>query len=121
MLDQSHINLSGGCLIFDVYKSEQINLVLTLDGVVREDSKVLLFSGVNSLIFEHLSNVEKHADTYSFFAKDYFTGSLIGKNTQVVFNSNDGTVTLVGLVPEPTTATLSLLALAALATRRHRK
>lgn len=121
VLDQSHINLSGGYLIFDVYKSEQINLVLTLDGVVREDSKVLLFSGVNSLVFDHFSNVEKYADTYSFFAKDYFTGSLIGENTKVVFNSNDGTVTLVGLVPEPTTATLSLLALAALATRRRRK
>ena len=121
VLDQSHINLSGGYLIFDVYKSEQINLVLTLDGVVREDSKVLLFSGVNSLVFDHFSNVEKYADTYSFFAKDYFTGSLIGENTKVVFNSNDGTVTLVGLVPEPTTATLSLLALAALAARRRRK
>ena len=95
--------------------------MLTLDGVVREDSKVLLFSGVNSLVFDHFSNVEKYADTYSFLAKDYFTGSLIGENTKVVFNSNDGTVTLVGLVPEPTTATLSLLALAALAARRRRK
>ena len=120
VLDQSHINLSGGCLIFDVYNSEQINLVLTLDGVVREDSKVLLFSGVNSLVFDYFSNEEKYTDTYKFLAKEYFTGSMIGEKSYIVFQ--DGAVYLTSLqVPEPTTASLSLLALCGLAARRRRK
>lgn len=45
-----------------------------------------------------------------------------GEQTEVAFEDNhNGTVTVTGAIPEPTTATLSLLALAALASRRRRK
>ena len=45
-----------------------------------------------------------------------------GEKTEVAFTDNqNGTVTITGSIPEPTTATLSLLALAALAARRRRK
>ena len=51
-----------------------------------------------------------------------FVQDVTGEQTEVAFKDNgDGTVTVTGAIPEPTTATLSLLALAALAARRRRK
>lgn len=80
-------------------------------------------------------NVEDTADiinkTYDFAADGTDIDGL--ENAKYVFTDGtneveaavrtnaDGTVTVTGIIPEPTTATLSLLALAALATRRRRK
>lgn len=44
---------------------------------------------------------------------------LNGVQTQITYDSTTGNIT-TGAIPEPTTATLSLLALAALAARRRR-
>ena len=55
---------------------------------------------------------------YECLANHYFSGDMVGENTMLVFK--EGSLYLTNLVPEPTTATLSLLALAALAARRRR-
>ena len=62
-------------------------------------------------------------DTFEFNANQYFTGSMIGENTMVQFQNGSMSVTglVTPMIPEPTTATLSLLALAGLALRRRRK
>ena len=54
-----------------------------------------------------------------------FTGHALGSDYYLGYKApaagGDGTVYIGKIVPEPTTATLSLLALAALAARRRRK
>ena len=70
-------------------------------------------------------------DAYELFKGDYTQDVLDNAKVTFVSASGDlatarvdqtaGSVTIKQLVPEPTTATLSLLALAALAARRRRK
>ena len=122
VLDKSHIDLDGGCLTLNMLGEDKINLVLTLDGMLMEDSIVNLFSNVGTLKLG--SDLQyTGTDTFEFNANQYFTGSMIGEDTVVQFQN--GALTITGLVtpavPEPATATLSLLALAALAARRRRK
>lgn len=122
VLDQSHIDLDGGCLTLNMLGEDKINLVLTLDGMLMEDSIVNLFSDIGTLkLGADLQYTS--TDTYEFNANDYFTGSMIGEDTMMQFQNGSLTVTglVTPMVPEPTTATLSLLALAGLAARRRRK
>ena len=122
VLDKSHIDLDGGCLTLNMLGEDKINLVLTLDGMLMEDSIVNLFSDVVTLKLG--SDMQyTSTDTFEFYASQFFSGSMIGEGTVVQFQN--GALTITGLVtpavPEPATATLSLLALAALAARRRRK
>lgn len=117
-MDKAGIDMAGGCLTLLAQGVEKINLVLTLNGTLMEDCIVNLFSNIGTLDFGADSQYTG-ADTFEFNANQYFTGSMIGENTMVYYQN--GTMTVTGLVPEPTTATLSLLALAALAARRRRK
>ena len=122
VLDKSHIDLDGGCLTLNMLGEDKINLVLTLDGMLMEDSIVNLFSDVVTLKLG--SDMQyTSTDTFEFYASQFFSGSMIGEDTVVQFQN--GALTITGLVtpavPEPATATLSLLALAALAARRRRK
>ena len=118
VLDKSHIDLDGGCLTLNMQGEDKINLVLTLDGKLMEDSIVNLFSDIGTLKLG--SDLQyTSTDTFEFNASQYFTGSMIGEDTKVQFQN--GSLTVTGLIPEPTTATLSLLALAAMATRRRRR
>jgi hypothetical protein len=122
VLDKSHIDLDGGCLTLNMQGEDKINLVLTLDGMLMEDSIVNLFSDIGTLKLG--SDLQyTSTDTYEFNASQYFTGSMIGEDTMVQFQNGSLTVTglVTPMVPEPTTATLSLLALAGLAARRRRK
>ena len=118
VLNQAHIDLDGGCLTL-MMGEDKINLVITMDGQLTEESSVALFSNIGSLVIDG----ETLSDGDTFLAQDYFSGSLIGEDTEVTYQN--GSMTVTGLVsttvPEPTTATLSLLALAALAARRRRK
>ena len=130
-LNQSHIALNNGLLSF--YKSTNppglilppafVHLNLTLDGLPMDGSHVVLFSGVDKLNLGGTSYTDSYTTKYQFNAQDYFDGAWIGENTILWYEN--GMVTLSGFVtptiPEPTTATLSLLALAALAMRRRRK
>lgn len=98
-------------------------LALTLDpesfGISATPGEVFyvdLFTHVNSLTLGDNTAYTKG----EWNAADYFTSEYIDASTRLVLA--DGTVSLVGLtVPEPATATLSLLALAALAARRRRR
>ena len=122
VLDQSHIDLDGGCLTLNMLGEDKINLMLTLDGMLMEDSIVNLFSDIGTLkLGADLQYTS--TDTYEFNANEYFTGSMIGEDTMMQFQNGSLTVTglVTPMVPEPTTATLSLLALAGLAARRRRK
>ena len=111
VLDTDTLTLhSGSSLVLD--KSH-----IDLDGALMEECSVALFSNIGSLIIGD----ETLSDGATFLAQQYFTGSMIGENTTLVYDRESGTMTVTGLVPEPTTATLSLLALAALAARRRRK
>ncbi len=99
---------------------EKIHLELSLeDIVVTEDSKALLFVGVDTVNFVYDDAIIGSNGSYECFANHYFTGDMIGENTRLVYDGE--ALYLTKLVPEPTTATLSLVALAALAARRRRK
>lgn len=101
--------------------AEKINLVLMPDDILTEESKVLLFSGVDKVNFVYDGTIISGNGYYECYANHYFTGSMVGADTMLVYDGTAGIVYLKGLMPEPTTATLSLLALAAMATRRRRR
>ena len=84
------------------------SIALTLGDKDIED--VVLFTGAKE---------DSYYNGYEVTLKDH-NGNKLG--TAVMSRNEDGSVTLeAAAVPEPTTATLSLLALAALAARRRRK
>ena len=122
VLEQSHIDLDGGCLPLNMQGQDKINLVLTLNGTLTEDSIVNLFSDIGTLTLLGSDLQRTSTDTYEFNANEYFTGSMIGEDTMMQFQNGSLTVTglVTPMVPEPTTATLSLLALVGLAARRRR-
>lgn len=130
-LDNCHIRLNSGSEVLNTTgvttltlnvtpeSTEKINLVLLMGDFLTEDQQVLLFSGVGTMNFTYDETTVSGSGTYVCYASHYFTGDMVGENTMLVYSN--GNVYLNGLVPEPTTATLSLLALAALAARRRRK
>ncbi|MDO4752363.1 MAG: PEP-CTERM sorting domain-containing protein [Akkermansia sp.] len=79
------------------------DITFNLDKVTNVDGLELALAVAESTG----KTVEEVFGTTSFTTKEY--------------NSGNNNITLGGNVPEPTTATLSLLALAALAGRRRRK
>lgn len=128
--DGGHLSLGGGILTLAVIAQTQpkINLLLTVNGGYTTGSQVLLFSDVNKVNFSYdNAHPEYAADggLYSYTASNYFTGNWIGENTNLVYDSAARTVYVENVVnytvPEPATATLSLLGLAALLGRRRRK
>ena len=120
--DGAHLSVINGTLTFNATEGEKINLVLTLMAAYEADSQVILFTDVNTVKFV-LDNITatKTRQAITLNAADYFTGDWISENTSLVYDR--GTIYVTGvnrIIPEPTTATLSLLALAALAARRRR-
>ena len=117
---------------------------LTLSGAVLSEVLGLeagesyeLFTGVNDLLLQEVAaqynlravagqaevglTFASAADGTQVAAGDYFTNLADCEGLVLSYNAETGTVSLVQAVPEPTTAALSLLALAALAARRRRK
>ncbi len=121
----AHIDLSGAYLTLDTTEDAKINLVLTLGANYTPDSQVVLFSNVGGidLFYDGFYADADEGIVYTLNAGDYFTGEWINENTTLTYDTTANVVYLQGVnnVPEPTTATLSLLALAALAMRRRRK
>ena len=75
-----------------------------------------IFTGVDALTLDG----EQITDGYSGNADGVFSG--LSQDYTYTMAFNNGVVSLsAGMVPEPTTATLSLLALATLAARRRRR
>ena len=88
--------------------------ILTLD----RDNTVTLFTGVDTL---HLSGVSYSAgDAVMVDFANHFAGEGLTTGRYYLGFNSDGAVFAGLMVPEPGTATLSLLALAALAARRKR-
>ena len=113
----------GSVLTFNTTSGdEKINLVFTLGTEYSEDGIVQLFTNVDIL---KLLMDGKEVDTATtLLASDFFAGAGINDSTTLHYDSANKVVYLKGVsnaIPEPSTATLSLLALAALAARRKRK
>ena len=125
-VDSAHINLSGGSLTLAVpgTQTDKIHLELVTTAGLTLESQLLLFSEVNSVAFIFNQTVANTGTgVYSYNAADYFTSEWVNEDTKLVYDSGQNVLYMQGLgvVPEPATATLSLLALAALAARRRRK
>lgn len=123
---QSNICLMGGTLTLDT-KHSLLNFTSTFDGASEfglGDSQLVLFSGVGGVYFG-TDGIDAKADSGIYYtrADRYISNSdFIDENTLLVYDSYAEVVYLHnGMIPEPATATLSLLALAALAARRRRR
>ena len=124
--ETAFFNLHGGMLFLRVtnVSSEKIELVLAEHAVYTGSEQIVLFAHVGSALFAY-DGINTSSSTESLFtlnAADYFTGAGINGTTQLIYDSTSGTVYMQGVVtiPEPATATLSLLALAGLVMRRRR-
>ncbi len=109
--DRANISLNGNSLYLNATNGNKI--ALTLHAINSPSNKVILFSNVGKVNFDS-----------DILANNYFTGNWINDETTLVYDSEKQVVYLENVndvIPEPTTTTLSLLALAALATRRRRK
>lgn len=121
--DGAHLSVKNGTLTFNATSNEKINLVLTLQAQYETDSQVLLFTDINTVEFI-LDNTKADIKDKSVIlnAADYFCGDWINENTELIYDGSSVYVTGVNqVIPEPATATLSLLALAALVARRRRR
>lgn len=125
--DGASFDLNNGVLTLDVSTSstEKIELVLAENAVYTGDEQIVLFTNVGQAVFSYdgISTGKGTESLYTLNAADYFTGNGISSTTQLVYDQETGTVYVQGVesIPEPTTATLSLLALVALTMRRRRK
>ena len=121
--DGSSLNLNGGSLTLSSGSGSDmfVNLMLSLDGAYTpEVTQIVLFTGVAEFCLG--GQVLSTGDTtHVFAATDYLTGDYVYETTALVYDGNVGCVYLVEAMPEPTTTTLSLLALAGLAARRRRR
>ena len=123
----AYFDLNNGVLTLAVTTAttEKIELVLAENAVYTGAEQIALFANVGQAIFAYDGiNTSTGAESlYTLNAAEYFTGMGINESTQLVYDSTTGTVYLQGVVsiPEPASATLGLIALAALAMRRRRK
>ena len=119
------ITLSGGSITFeaDAQLTLQTGAVVELgEGVevivqMSADALAALEAGSNVTLFDAGTNTVEFNNTLITFKDDQNNEV----KATVTGNTTGGNVTVNAVVPEPTTATLSLLALAALASRRRRK
>lgn len=121
--DGASFTMGDNCVLTFVAATgkELINLELSFGVAYTADDQVLLFSGVDSVQF--MVDGEALTDT-SVQASKFFTGEWVNENTMLNYDSATQAVYVQNVnhvIPEPATATLSLLALAALAARRRRK
>ncbi len=86
------------------------------------ESKVVLFEGIDKLILGDNEYTASITMDKNILAHTYFGN--IGSDYLLVYDATvpgNGVLSIMAAVPEPSTATLSLLALAALAARRRRR
>ncbi len=118
-------DLNNGMLTLAVTPdaTEKIELVLAENAVYTGSEQIILFLNVGKAVFAYGESGTTSGSLKVLDAADYFTGAGINETTQLVYDQEGGTVYLQGVVmiPEPATATLSLLALAGLCARRRRR
>ncbi len=127
---EANTSLNGGMLTLDVTETSKIALDISLDGELYQDDRrqqIVLFTGVDAINYLGIGEADNKVltidgvhDVYYTMAENYFTSEYINPDVYLVWDSSAGVVYL-DVIPEPATATLSLLALAALAARRRRK
>ncbi len=123
---KANVSLMGGRLTLDTMENRLLILNATPDSNIDKitlNTQLVLFSDVGGVTFG-LDNIIAESGTGIYFtrADRYFTGcDFIDEDILLVYDSNAQVVYLHHSVPEPATATLSLLALAALAARRRRR
>lgn len=125
--EDAYLELTGD-LIFDIAAGdEKIELDIAPGILTDTGSQVVLFDvgGVVTFTFDGLTASAEDGLVYRMHAMDYFFGSRLSDTTELVYDSANHVVYLENAVsaavPETSTATLSLLALAALSARRRRK
>lgn len=121
---EANTSLAGGSLTLDISGGSLINLSLKTDYAIDiyNYRQIVLFSevqGVSLVTGEQTQTLTFSGDLYYTDARNYLTGDYIDDGVYLVYDSAAGIVYLD--IPEPTAATLSLLALAALAARRRRR
>lgn len=105
------LNLDGSALTLGNSITLGGALISDIDSKLESGALITLFTGVDSLLLGNTAYVD------AVDASTVFTGMAAGSYNLVFGNGNVSLTT----IPEPTTATLSLLALAGLAARRRRK
>lgn len=114
------ITLNGGTITFEDGAILTVANGVELNGAkvfVSVDSLEDIVSGAEITLFDDATGTLEFNDTLVTFV------DANGEETQATVNgaATGGSITVNAVVPEPTTATLSLLALAALAGRRRRR
>lgn len=115
-----NITLNGGSITFENGSVLTVTNGVELNGatvVVNVDSIEDIVSGAEIILFNDTTGTLTFDDTVITFV------DANGEETQATVNgaATGGSITVNTVIPEPTTATLSLLALAALAGRRRRR
>ena len=106
---QATVNMNGN----DLYQSEGAKFYITQQ---NEGDKIAAFTNIGKLYLG-----DSMTESYIINAEVYYAGSETPIEYLLVYNQHLGSLSFVNSIPEPTTATLSLLALTALVGRRRRK
>ena len=109
--------LLNGSLTFSGQVTIGESLLTLLEDIKVQTEGMVLFTGIDSLTLPDMVTTTASA---RLWAGSVFS-NLPGQNYYLDYKADAGSLSLVYAVPEPATATLSLLALAALASRRRRK
>lgn len=124
LIVSGNVTMTGS---LEAFGGEGVEIVFTLGSTLNMNGNSVILDG--SMISLSVDGTVDDATQFGGFAlfSNYGEDSDISETTQVIVKGSDGSTTIRTIgdfnatVPEPTTATLSLLALAALAARRRRK
>ncbi|MGN0837274.1 MAG: PEP-CTERM sorting domain-containing protein, partial [Akkermansia sp.] len=115
------VTISGSLVLSDSSTVSLAGTVLTQLSSLEEGDTLDLFTGISSLTLSGNTYTTDLTATDNVLLENYFTG-LNGGSYALGYTAATGTLYAQCLsVPEPATATLSLLALSALAARRRRR
>ena len=110
-LDAGAVTLNGA-LTFGEQVTIGENLLALLEDIKTQTEGVALFTGIDSLTLPQTATT---TTSNRVWAGVVFSNLASSQNYYLVYQADTGTLSIVYNVPEPATATLSLLALAALA------
>lgn len=106
---QATVNMNGN----NLYLSEGAKLFISQQ---NEGDEIAAFTNIGKLYLG-----DSMTESYIINAEIYYAGSETPIEYLLVYNQQLGSLSFVSSIPEPTTATLSLLALTALVGRRRRR